>query len=55
MRKILAVLLASALLVAAIPAVTAETPGPITVTVFKGEPGDQPLEDNKIYKKIEFI
>ena len=53
MRKILAVLLASALLVAAIPAVTAETPGPITVTVFKGEPGDQPLEDNKIYKKIE--
>ena len=53
MRKILAVLLASALLFAAIPAVTAETPGPITVTVFKGEPGDQPLEDNKIYKKIE--
>ena len=53
MRKILAVLLASALLFAAIPAVAAETPGPITVTVFKGEPGDQPLEDNKIYKKIE--
>ena len=26
---------------------------PITVTVFRGDPGDQPLEDNKIYKKIE--
>ena len=25
----------------------------ITLTVFHGDPGDQPTEDNKIYKKIE--
>ena len=25
----------------------------ITLTVFRGDPGDQPTEDNKIYKKIE--
>ncbi len=27
--------------------------GPITLTVFRGDPGDQPTADNKIYKKIE--
>jgi putative aldouronate transport system substrate-binding protein len=26
---------------------------PITVTVFRGDPGDQPASDNKIYKLIE--
>ena len=26
---------------------------PITVTVFRGDPGDQPTDDNKIYKMIE--
>ncbi len=26
---------------------------PITVTVFRGDPGDQPADDNKIYKLIE--
>ena len=25
----------------------------ITVTVFRGDPGDQPTDDNRIYKKIE--
>ena len=25
----------------------------ITLTVFRGDPGDQPTDDNKIYKKIE--
>ena len=26
---------------------------PITLTVFRGDPGDQPTEDNKIYQKIK--
>ncbi len=30
-----------------------EATGPITLTVFRGDPGDQPTADNKIYKKIE--
>ena len=51
MRKILAALLALAMVLAIVPAVVAEN-APITVTVFKGDPGDQPLEGNKIYKKI---
>ena len=25
----------------------------ITVTVFRGDPGEQPAKDNRIYKKIE--
>jgi len=55
MKKILAVLLVLAMMLAAVPAVMAEgeTPELITVTVFKGDPGDQPTEDNKIYKIIE--
>ena len=54
MKKILAVLLALAMVLALVPAVMAEgAPELITVTVFKGDPGDQPTEDNKIYKLIE--
>ena len=41
MRKILAALLALAMVLALVPAVMAEN-APITVTVFKGDPGDQP-------------
>ena len=54
MRKILATLLALAMILALVPAVMAEgAEEPITVTMFVGNPYDQPLEDNKIYKKIE--
>ena len=50
MRKILAALLALAMVLALVPAMAENAP--ITVTVFKGDPGDQPTADNKIYKKI---
>ena len=55
MRKILAALLALAMVLALIPAVMAEGEAlePITLTVFAGDPGDLPTEDNKIYKLIE--
>ena len=53
MRKILAALLVLAMVLSIVPAVMAEGDEVITVTVFKGDPGDQPTEDNKIYKKIE--
>ena len=53
MRKILAALLALAMVLAIVPAVMAEGAEPITLTVFRGDPGDQPTEDNKIYKLIE--
>ncbi|MCR4876576.1 MAG: extracellular solute-binding protein [Clostridiales bacterium] len=53
MRKILAAVLALAMLLALVPAVMAESAEPITVTMFVGAPFDQPLDDNKIYKKIE--
>ena len=54
MRKILASLLVLAMIFALVPAVMAEdVEGPITVTMFVGSPYDQPLDDNKIYKKIE--
>ena len=54
MKKLLAAVLALALVLALVPAVMAEgeAPAPITVTVFKGDPGDQPTDDNKMYKKI---
>ena len=56
MKKILAATLA--LVIAASPAVPVLAEGgedlePITLTVFRGDPGDQPADDNKIYKKIE--
>ena len=54
MRKILATLLALAMILALVPAVMAEgAEEPITLTVFRGDPGDQPKDDNKIYKLIE--
>ena len=55
MRKLLSVLLALCLLGSLLVpfAVAEEKPEPITLTYFYGAPGDQPYEDNKIYKKIE--
>ena len=55
MRKVLATLLALAMVLALIPAVMAEGEAlePITLTVFIGDPGDPPTADNKIYKLIE--
>ncbi len=54
MRKVVALVLAIAMLLACVPAVLAdEALEPITVTVFRGDPGDQPTDDNKIYKMIE--
>ena len=54
MRKVVALVLAIAMLLACVPAVLAdEALEPITVTVFRGDPGDQPADDNKIYKLIE--
>ncbi|MBR0229038.1 MAG: extracellular solute-binding protein [Clostridia bacterium] len=53
MKKFLAALLAIAMLLSMIPAVLAEGQETITLTVFRGDPGDQPTEDNKIYKLIE--
>ena len=53
MKKVLAMILALAMVLALVPAAMAEGLEPITVTVFRGDPGDQPTDDNKIYKKIE--
>jgi len=55
MKRILATLLALAMILALVPAVMAEGDAlePITLTVFRGDPGDQPTDDNKIYKLIE--
>ncbi len=54
MRKILAALLVLAMVLALVPAVMAEGAlEPVTLTVFIGDPGDAPKEDNKIYKMIE--
>ena len=54
MKKILAILLLAALV---LPAVYAAAEGgeaePVTVSFFIGEPGVQPAEDNRIYRKIE--
>ena len=55
MRKILATLLALSMLISLVPMAIAEAENlePITLTVFRGDPGDQPADDNKIYKLIE--
>ena len=54
MRKLLSVLLVLAMILAIMPAAMADGDlEPITLTVFRGDPGDQPTEDNKIYKLIE--
>ena len=54
MRKLVSLLLALVMLGAmtAIPATAEAAPEPITVTVFVGDPRDQPTSDNKIFKKI---
>ena len=53
MKKILAVLLALAMLFAAAALAESDQPELITVTVFRGETGEQPTADNRIYRKIE--
>lgn len=50
MRKFLAVLIALAMVLTLASALADDV---ITVTVFRGDPGDQPTDDNKIYKMIE--
>ena len=52
MKKLFAVLLSLMMIASLLPMAVAEGNEPITVTVFRGDPGDQPTEDNKIYKKI---
>ncbi len=51
MRKLLAAILALTMLLTMTSFALAEEP--ITVTVFRGDPGDQPTDDNKLYKMIE--
>jgi putative aldouronate transport system substrate-binding protein len=55
MKKLLAAVLALALVLALVPAVMAEGEAlePVTLTVFIGDPGDAPAADNKIYAMIE--
>ncbi len=54
MKRLLSILLALTFVLTLMPAVMAEAElEPITLTVFRGDPGDQPKEDNKIYKLIE--
>ena len=54
MKRLLSILLALTLVLTLMPAVLAESElEPIMLTVFRGDPGDQPKEDNKIYKLIE--
>ena len=51
MRKIISGILALVMILSMVTFAMAEEP--ITVTVFRGDPGDQPTDDNKIYKMIE--
>ena len=55
MKKMLAVLLALAMITTAATLAAAEGDAPelITVTVFRGSEGEQPAADNRIYRKIE--
>ena len=53
MRKLLATLLALMMILSMVPFALAEEAEPIVVTVFRGDPGDQPTDDNKLYKMIE--
>ncbi len=53
MRKLVALVLALMMVLSMASFAVAEAQEPITVTVFRGDPGDQPTEDNKIYKLIE--
>lgn len=51
MRKVISGILALAMLLSVFAFALADEP--ITVTVFRGDPGNQPTDDNKIYKMIE--
>ena len=56
MKRFMATLMVMVMLltlVLSVPVFAEEGQEPITLTVFRGDPGDQPAEDNKIYKKIE--
>ena len=53
MRKLLAGILALAMILSLCSFAVADEKEVITVTVFRGDPGDQPLDNNKIYKMIE--
>ena len=54
MKKLLATILAVAMILSLMPVALGEgAQDPITLTVFRGDPGDQPADDNKIYKLIE--
>ena len=53
MKKLLALLLVAVLTLSLVGAALAADEEPITLTVFIGDPGDQPTADNKIYKLIE--
>ena len=54
MKKFLAAFLALAMIASLLPAALADGGlEPITLTVFRGDPGDKPDENNKIYKLIE--
>ena len=49
MKKFLSALMAMVLLLSMLPAALAdEGLEPINLTVFRGDPGDQPADDNKI-------
>ena len=50
MKKLISLLLMLALVLGLASAFAEE---PITLTVFRGDPGEQPTADNKIYKLIE--
>jgi len=53
MRKLLASILALVMILSMATFAFAEELEPITVTVFRGDPGDQPTDDNKMYALIE--
>ena len=53
MRKFLAGIMAIMMVLSLCSFAAAEGQEPIVVTVFRGDPGDQPTNDNKIYKMIE--
>ena len=52
MKKLLAGILALVMVLSICSFAVADEE-PIVVTVFRGDPGDQPTDDNKIYKMIE--
>ena len=53
MRKLLSGIMALVMILSLFSFAAAADLEPITVTVFRGDPGDQPTDDNKLYKMIE--